>query len=238
MCYDKSGLVQDGVEYSIIRREYGEAVRKAGGEPIFLELSIDPVIAAELCDGIVISGGQDIEPAEYGQRKTHAEVMEPLQRTRWERHLIQRCDERGIPVFGVCYGLQLLNVHYGGTLHQDLHKDGVTTTSHGSSYGPVTHDATFTADFLGFQAGETAQVVSRHHQAVDLLAPGFVAVAESPDGVVEAIAGNGHFGVQWHAESDGTSATLYSAFVDHCDKRRDVRKQSWHAKVLAKLSAR
>lgn len=238
MCYDKSGQIHEGVEYSFIRREYGEAVRKAGGEPVFLELSIDPVIAAELCDGIVISGGHDIDPAFYGQAKKHIELQEPPERTQWERHLIRRCDEKGVPIFGVCYGSQLLNVHYGGTLYQDIHKEGVAHIDHGSSFGPATHEVKFAADFLGFHQGQKAETVSRHHQAVHELAPGFTAIATSSDGVVEAIAGNGHFGVQWHAESDGTSATLYSAFVKYCDTRRHVRKQPWHAKVLARLSVR
>ena len=228
MCLDNYGYIQKGIEYDFVRREYGEAVRRAGGEPIFLDPSIDPVAAISLCDGLVISGGQDIVPSEYGQDARYAEIVEPIERTRWERHLIRRCDEKGIPIFGVCYGAQLLNVHYGGTLYQDVYKEGAATISHGSSLAPARHKVTFAHDFLGFSEGQTAEVTARHHQAVNQLAPGFTAIATTQDGIVEAIAGHGHYGVQWHAESDDTSATLYGEFVKRCEKVR--KKPIWQTR--------
>ncbi len=216
LCYDKGELINKGVNYSYIRREYGDAVKLAGGEPIFLDLSIDPVTAVRLCDGLVISGGEDINPGEYGSEITFAQKLEPVERTHWERQVINECDKKGIPIFGVCYGSQLLNVHYGGTLYQDIYEELGTTQDHGSKEHQVEHTITFLDDFLGFKKGGVATVASRHHQAIHDVAPGMRVIATAPDGVIEAIAGHGHCGVQWHAESDATSAGLYSAFVAKC----------------------
>ena len=216
MCYDDADLINQGVEYSYIRREYGLAVQQAGGEPVFLDPSIDPLVAATLCDGVVISGGQDIDPALYGQVPQTDEPQEPRARTDWESQLIDACDEWNRPILGICYGEQLLNVHYGGTLHQDITHAHDNPLEHGSSKQAAHHTVTFLQDFASFAAGEKAIVAARHHQAVHRLAPGFSVAARADDGCIEAIIGNGHMGVQWHAESDETGEVIYGAFIQRC----------------------
>jgi len=217
MAMDTANLIRQGIEYSYIRYEYGEQVKAAGGQPIFLDSTIDPATAARICDGIVISGGQDIHPSTYGQDiANNGESHEPLARTIWERELIDACDWVGVPILGVCYGSQLLNVHYGGTLYQDILRDRPGTISHGEPTGNAMHPVTFADNFLGFERGETATTAHRHHQAVSELAPEFKAIATAPDGTIEAIAGRGHYGIQWHAESDGTAGRIYSAFIAKC----------------------
>jgi putative glutamine amidotransferase len=96
----------------------------------------------------------------------------------------------------VCYGAQLLNVHYGGTLYQDIISERGSALRHGSSSRPATHEVTFMHDFLGFPKDYTVMTTHRHHQAVHKLAKGFQVTARTADGVIEAIAGHGHYGIQ------------------------------------------
>jgi putative glutamine amidotransferase len=222
LCYDKDNMIRPGVEYGYIRKEYSREVAEAGGEPIFLDENIDPKSAAQLCDGIIISGGQDIEPIFYGQQLTHAGPTEPSERTAWELKLIKACDNLNVHILGICYGAQLLNVHYGGTLYQDLKIETGTVLDHGASTGAAMHDVTFERDFLDFSIGERVATASRHHQAVNDIAPGLHVVARAADGTIEAIAGHGHFGIQWHAESDGTAPRIYSSFVALCSGSKTI----------------
>ncbi|MEO7944963.1 MAG: gamma-glutamyl-gamma-aminobutyrate hydrolase family protein [Candidatus Saccharimonadales bacterium] len=216
--YDNYDMIRAGIEYGYIRKEYGREVSAAGGEPIFLDENINPQAAAQVCDGIIISGGQDIEPIFYGQSATFAKQTEPSERTAWEQKLITACDQEGKRILGICYGHQLLNVHYGGTLYQDIKCEFGSDFDHGSSGGAVLHDVTFADNFLGFVPEQTVQVASRHHQAVRDIAPGFNVIARACDGVVEAISNGQHFGIQWHSESDGTAPQIYSMFIALCGK--------------------
>lgn len=217
MSLDNYGKIRPGTDYSFIRNSYGEKVKELGGQPIFLDLNISPSVAARICDGIIISGGEDINPTTYGAALANAGgVLEPLERTIWERELIDACDWANVPILGVCYGSQLLNIHYGGTLYQDLATDHPGTISHGVSARAEIHDVTFTSDFLGFKQGEAVPTAHRHHQAVNQLAPDFTVAAYAPDGTIEAISGRGHYGIQWHAESDGTASTIYATFIASC----------------------
>lgn len=216
MCFDNSDFIKPGVEYNYVRREYSLAVQRAGGQPLFLDPAIDPLVAAKLCDGIVISGGEDIDPSLYNQAATTTGQQEPRTRTDWERRLIDACDEWNRPILGICYGEQLLNVHYGGTLYQDIATDLHSQIDHGASSAAAYHEILFEQDFLGYRSGERTVVAARHHQAVCDVAPGFSVVARSSDGSIEAIAGRGHVGVQWHAESDDTAQKIYGEFVKNC----------------------
>jgi putative glutamine amidotransferase len=214
MSFDKSGLVRPDVYYNLIRREYGDQLKAAGASPIFLDNTIDPEVAAELCDGIVISGGEDIDPSFYKQDSKYAKIIEPAERTEWERKLIDACDMRKVRILGICYGSQLLNIHYGGTLYQDIETETGSKLSHGTSIAAALHKVTFKNNFLSFKSGEIVESAARHHQAVNKLGKGMKSAAIAEDGIIEAIAGNGHYGVQWHAEADGTAAQIYGAFVE------------------------
>lgn len=237
MCFDSNDLINPGVEYNYVRREYGKVVQAAGAQPIFLDPSIDPLVAAKLCDGIVISGGEDIDPSLYNQPITGTKQQEPRTRTDWERQLIDACDEWNRPILGICYGEQLLNVHYGGTLYQDIAADMHSDVNHGTSSAAAHHEIVFEQDFLGFHQNERTVVAARHHQAVRDLAPGFSAVARSSDGSIEAITGRGHVGVQWHAESDDTAPKIYGHFVESCIKRAQP-SQAIHASGKPKRISR
>lgn len=233
----ESDNIMPGVEYSYIRREYGRAVKQAGGEPLFVDASADPKVIASLVDGVIISGGEDIEPDFYGETDTHCGVKEPRQRTEWERRLIEACDTYEVPILGICYGSQLLNVHYGGTLYQDIARQRGSDLDHGTSAQSAIHNVTFDEPILGYRKSQVMPSTARHHQAVRDLAPGFEAVAYADDGVIEAIKGHGHFGIQWHPESDATAAMIYANFVAHCRSVRRRQPLSQHLPAAEGLPA-
>lgn len=169
----------------------------------------------DLCDGIVLSGGEDINPSHYGQKRLEqhrTRYIEPDSRYLWEEELIESCDKVNVPILGICYGMQRLNIHYGGTLLQDIQLLRPENIGHDSTE----HDITIHGEFLNMKG--THRIASRHHQAIDQLADGFLIKAEAPDGIIEAIQGYGHFGMQWHPESDETGAHVYRAFVEHCTR--------------------
>ncbi len=216
MKLDEGALIAPGINYSVVRREYGQVLEQVGAVPVYLDLSTDPEVAATICDGIIISGGDDIYPSEYGEELTTSKLMEPLARTKWERRLIDACDANGVPILGVCYGLQLLNVHYGGTLYQDIAADFGSDQYHGNSYDQQMHNVTFESDILGYKVGQVSNAAARHHQAIKDLADEFTVAARAEDGIIEAIHGHGHFGIQWHPEADDTARQIYSEFVGYC----------------------
>ena len=219
MHYDHFEEVKKGVRYRFIREEYGAALNRVGAEVIFLDGSVSAGRIARICDGIVISGGEDINPSLYGQKQLGTAILEPLERSSWERQLITACDRYKKPILGICYGHQLLNVHYGGTLYQDIATqcDGV---HHGTSSKAALMDVRFEQTALGFRKGTRQTVAHRHHQAVAELAPGFKVVGRAADGTIEAIAGRGHHGIQWHPEADGSADQVYGPFVDLAAKRK------------------
>ncbi len=209
-----------------IRHEYMRNLHEAGAVPIVLhpDMSFESIV--ELCDGIVISGGGDISPRTYGQEpipdamfsqveRNHKVLNiirfeEPDSRFEWEAQLIDVCDESKLPILGICYGMQRLNVHYGGTLLQDIPIQRPGNIGH----DVTEHDIKLDGEFLSMKGSHT--VASRHHQAIDHLAAGFEVKASASDGIIEAIIGHGHFGMQWHPESDATGLHVYQAFVEHC----------------------
>lgn len=201
----------DSVKRIYIRHEYMNRLAMAGAVPLILHPDMSLETITDMCDGIVISGGEDIEPHFYGVKPlASTRFNEPKYRFTWEMELIEACDATNMPILGICYGLQRLNVHYGGTLIQDIPSAIPDDVGHDNTE----HAVEFKREFLGMSGRH--MVASRHHQAVDRLAAGFEVVAKASDGVVEAIAGHGHYGMQWHPESDMTGLHVYRNFVEYC----------------------
>jgi putative glutamine amidotransferase len=84
------------------------------------------------------------------------------------------------------------------------------------------HAVTFEADLLGYKKGQVSTAAARHHQAIKDLADGFTVVARAEDGIIEAIEGRGHFGIQWHPESDDTALQIYGEFIAHCKQPKEA----------------
>jgi putative glutamine amidotransferase len=164
---------------------------------------------AEALDGLVLQGGNDLAPESYGEQPLHEDWQGDRVRDRYEMDLVRAFIDAGKPVFGICRGLQLLNVAYGGTLWQDIatqrpqsppHRElgKYEHHHHAVEFVPGTHLA---ALFPGVKRATTNSI---HHQGIKSLAPGFVAEALCPeDGLIEAIRWQGGSfvaGVQWHPE--------------------------------------
>jgi putative glutamine amidotransferase len=208
-----------GVRRMFLRQEYFEMVVAVGAFPLVLDpaMSLDDVMSQ--CDGIIISGGENIHPTFYGTELLEGlGFIEPAERYVWEANIIAACDESTIPILGVCYGMQRLNTHYGGTLIQDIDRYQPENVGHWQT----THSISFTREFLGMKEKGVHDINSRHHQAIERLADGFQVCATAPDGIIEAIEGHGHYGMQWHPESDETGAHVYRAFVEECLRRKNA----------------
>ena len=204
----------DGLErWESIRESYTGAVLAAGGLPLILPIAGgDPPMPAdylEAVDGVIFSGGEDVAPAYYGEARDERCQEPDPDRDLFEIHLARGVLERRLPVFGICRGLQLLNVAAGGTLYQDLTCRPGTLACHSASaadrrrlvHRVRIHPGTRLHTIMDVR--ESA-VTSTHHQFVKEVAPGFQVSAESvEDGIVEAIE---HpvfpflVAVQWHPE--------------------------------------
>lgn len=164
---------------------------------------------AAALDGLVLQGGNDVAPQAYGEEALHDDWQGDAVRDRCETDLVQAFVAAGKPVFGICRGLQLLNVAFGGSLMQDIetqHPDALAHRvagkyehhHHAVDFVPGTHLASL---FPGLQRATTNSI---HHQGIKTLAPGFIAEAHCPDdGLIEAIRWRGPSylaAVQWHPE--------------------------------------
>lgn len=199
--------------------DYVTAVVAAGGVPVLLPPSGDAMAGMRPLDGLILSGGPDLDAGLYGEPR-HP-LADPAQRDRdsWELKLLAAAKSLGVPVLGICRGMQLLNVAHGGGLVQAL-EESPGAELHRPAAGTFgVHQVRIEADsWCGGALGTEASVPTYHHQAVRSLGRGLRAVAWSDDGCVEAIEGvQGSMlvGVQWHPEADGTSP-LIARFVQDC----------------------
>jgi putative glutamine amidotransferase len=206
--------------------DYVESVKRAGGEPVVLRNTDDPATVLAKVDGVLLTGGLDVDPSLYGEER-HATTDTAPDRDRFEIPLSKGAVASDLPVFAICRGVQVLNVAAGGTLVQDIPSAIDSTLEHSIDIpkNHLAHSVRVTphsrlASSLGPAARlETCEVNSRHHQSVGRIAPEFVATAVSSDGIIEAIerpASAFCVGVQWHPENfwrTGEFAPLFEAFV-------------------------
>ncbi|MFT4035758.1 MAG: gamma-glutamyl-gamma-aminobutyrate hydrolase family protein [Patulibacter sp.] len=226
------------LECDFMTSAYSEAIRAAGGRAILLP--IDPADAEhphevlDGLDGLLLPGGNDIDPSRYDHEPHHALGPVLGEMDAAQIALAQAAIERDLPLLGVCRGMQVLNVACGGTLHQHL-ADVVGDEEHRrvpGSLGPENaHPVDLDADSLAARVCRTEQPLTRshHHQAVDRVGYELVVTGRDPrDGIIEAIerpASSFCLGVQWHPEADPTSMVL-AALVDAAREHRAAREQS------------
>ena len=218
------------------KADYTAALEKAGAEVRELRPGTDRLPdALDGLDGVLLTGGPDVRPSLYGEDETHPTVEIDDARDAYELPLAKAAMERRMPLLAICRGVQVLNVAAGGTLIQDLPSErpgglnhSVTTPTTAISHDVEVVPGTLLERIVAPQLkeGHRLDVNSRHHQAIDAVAPGFVASASAPDGTVEAIEAGGLteaggpqafcVGVQWHPENfwrTGETASLFESFV-------------------------
>jgi putative glutamine amidotransferase len=218
------------VQASFLPKVYFEAVNKAGGIAVLLPPQpVDAAIARRVLtglDGLIITGGKDVDPARYGQER-HPETDEPRRdRDAWEDALITAAIEMELPFLGICRGAQLLNVALGGTLVQHL-PDVIGSTRYNLGAGEFAeNEVTVEGSKLAAMIGESVVGKSYHHQAIDRVGAGLVVTARSDDGTIQAVElPSVPFGVavQWHPEQDESDIRLFEGLVDAARAYRSVR---------------
>lgn len=207
------------VPAAVLQRGYLDGVVAAGGTPVLLP-PVGDWTAAHLSrvDGLIVAGGADVDPVHYGAARHTATGPARADRDLSEHTLIELALANGVPLLGICRGMQMLNVVLGGTLHQHL-PDAVGNTDHmpvPGTFGRVpvkVAPGTWVAEIFGSEV----DVHCHHHQAVDAVGAGLVPVAWAGDGTVEAVESTEPdfvVGVQWHPEEDGMDRRLFQALVN------------------------
>jgi putative glutamine amidotransferase len=215
------------VNASFLPAVYLEGVNRAGGTVVLLPPQPDGDQIAERVldglDGLVITGGRDVDPAGYGQPR-HPSTDEPVgNRDGWEFALVRAALRRGLPLLGICRGAQVLNVALGGTLHQHL-PDVLGHSRHqqGNAVFSTSSVQTVPGTRVAALIGDHSDAQCYHHQAIDRLGDGLVISAhDTTDGVIEAVERDPALpgdafvlAVQWHPEERLDDVRLFSGLVD------------------------
>jgi putative glutamine amidotransferase len=212
------------VRASFLPAIYIEGVSLAGGTAVLLPPQpVDADIASRVLDGLdglIITGGRDVDPASYGHEPhpaTDEAVEDNRRRDAFEFELARGAMRRGMPVLGICRGAQVLNVALGGTLHQHL-PDVLGHTHHqkGNAVFATSSIRTVPGTRLASLIGESSDAQCYHHQAIDKLGEGLTISAQDSDGVIEAVEIPGEnfvLAVQWHPEERLDDLRLFAGVV-------------------------
>jgi putative glutamine amidotransferase len=217
--------------------DYRQSILHTGGEVRIIDASMSVADALAGVNGLLLTGGGDVEPARYGEMPHEKlEDVDPV-RDEFEMALIAAARAQDLPIFAICRGVQMLNVAGGGTLVQDIPSEVTGAVNHSLVVPPhppyeLAHEVwvdkdSLLAKLLGERlvGSDTCEVNSRHHQAVKTVAPGYRVSATAPDGVIEAIedpAARFCLGVQWHPENffrTGEFRSLYEGFLEAASKK-------------------
>lgn len=233
-----SGVVRswEGADRTGVNAAYVRALLAAGGVPVILS----PLMGASLagsaldgCDGLLLSGGEDIDPSWYGADPSPLLSPPSQERDLFELALFAVARQRGLPILGICRGIQLINVAMGGTLFQDISSERPNSVDHrpSGSRDSRSHPVRIEPGSRAAAALEAANITvnSFHHQAIKDLAPGLVPTGWTNDGLIEVVeSGPGAswiLAVQWHpeemhADRRAPEHGLFSALVNEAGLSR------------------
>ncbi len=214
--------IKDG--HFMIEESYGHAIARAGGIPLL----IPPIPGdrrfikdtAARIDGLMLPGSRDMDPKFYNE-KPHPKLRPmSLERTETEFTVLREAAGRQIPVLGICGGMQLINVFFGGSLYQDIYSYIREAIPHekGALHDIVIEDETLLREITGMKS---FSVKSYHHQSVKEVGKGLRISASAPDGIIEGIESSESalvLGIQWHPELEDTeiSGRIFKYFIDKC----------------------
>ena len=220
------------------------SIELSGGMPVYLPFTTDVKVIDEMVsklDGILFTGGEDVDPAWYGAERSEKCQKPNAERDAFEILLFKKATDHNLPVLGLCRGSQMINVAMGGTLYQDIPSEHPSQIVHGkydNSREPAHQITTVKGSLMEQIYGETAGVNSLHHQGIQKLAPGLKVTAWSPDSIPEAIEADSRqiWATQFHpevlaSEGDPTNLKLFQFFVSQAKlfhQAKDI-----HSRILS-----
>lgn len=234
---------------SIVPGTYIQAILKAGGKPVIIPAMTDGAVLRDIVktlDGLVMIGGEDFDPLYYKEKVIDPDINDiDSIRDIYDLVLLKSATDRNIPVLGICRGEQAINIAFGGSLYQDIltqHKDKSVKHSQSPELKePVRHAVSIAKDSrLAKILGQTEVLTNTsHHQSVKKVAPNFRAVAQTSDGIIEAIEAYPDrkiIGLQWHpeglvAEGDTTMLKVYKFIVNEAETFK--RAKELHKHILS-----
>ena len=206
---DQGGMFP-GYKRAYVNKDYVDSVILAGGVPMIIPFSEDKEVIKsqmELVDALILSGGHDVYPYNYGKEPSQKIGEVFPERDEYDFALLEIAKEKKIPILGICRGHQIINVYEGGTLLQDLSEAKTTLLKHSQGSNPAQKTQKIklekSSKLYDIFAKDELFINSFHHQVIDEVASGYKVTARTSDGVVEAIECENYpflVGVQWHPE--------------------------------------
>jgi putative glutamine amidotransferase len=234
---DHNPEIHPGYRFEYLKQQYYEILEECGAVIIPLpntSCTDHSDYYINMIDGLLIVGGEDVEPGLYGMERSKLAGASNIRRDNFEREMVFKAVSRNVPILAICRGHQLVNVTFGGSLYQDLSERQEETLNHLQTpecdFSNI-HDVELIEDSRLCRLAKKKQVKvnSAHHQIVRNIPKGLKAVAFASDGVVEALEGtdNGYIQtVQWHPEMDNDDRFTVNLFKDFIDNTREYRKKN------------